>query len=347
MPPAPRVSVCIPTHNRCHLLEQAVESVLAQSFQDFELIISDNASSDETLRTCEGFLRDPRVRYHRNAANIGSWGNVRKLIHEYARGEFLALLPDDDRYADRDALATLSAILADDGTVAFASGGVHVINKITNMPDKITRQPAVLLSKTFIKGYLLNEFPGDMKVPAIFPSATLIRTGDARRIRAGLTPGVHYSGDFEMYASLALLRGKVVFLRETLSEVSWSQTSESYSYGGESLDAILQDHLAAYAAIFGRLRDPGLSAVRFMNSELNKLERLALDRVYKRDLAAILLRKEAGNCSSRDILRHFIRILWNRPTTINVTGLAKCLLATMMPRTGLRILRKLCDGMRR
>lgn len=96
--PAPRVSVCIPTWCGGHFLSLAIESVLAQTWQDFELIVIDDASPDDTSHRVERHMADPRVRYLRNARNLGPQGNWNRCL-EAARGEFIKLLPHDDLLA--------------------------------------------------------------------------------------------------------------------------------------------------------------------------------------------------------------------------------------------------------
>ena len=68
----PRVSVCLPVYNGEQFVAEAIRSVLAQDFADFELIITDNASTDGTADICRQWCRaDPRVRYHRAPVNRG------------------------------------------------------------------------------------------------------------------------------------------------------------------------------------------------------------------------------------------------------------------------------------
>lgn len=68
----PRVSIGLAVYNGEQFLSQALDSLLSQSFSDFELIICDNASTDQTATICSSYAcRYPRVRYHRNAANVG------------------------------------------------------------------------------------------------------------------------------------------------------------------------------------------------------------------------------------------------------------------------------------
>lgn len=89
-----KVTVGIPTYNRSGLLRSAIESVLAQSFTQFRLVISDNASTDDTEETVMSF-RDSRIQYTRTDHNIGLSNNFNRII-ELANTEFLIVLPDDD-----------------------------------------------------------------------------------------------------------------------------------------------------------------------------------------------------------------------------------------------------------
>lgn len=92
----PRVSICIPTYNSARFLGATIESALAQDFADFELVISDNASTDETPALCARYT-DPRIRYVRFDTLVGQGGNWNRCVN-LARGEFVALLHADDIY---------------------------------------------------------------------------------------------------------------------------------------------------------------------------------------------------------------------------------------------------------
>ena len=95
MSPAPFFTVAIPTYNRAKWVGGAIEHVLAQSFGDFELIVSDNASTDDTEGVVAAY-RDPRIRYVKQASNLGPIPNFNYLLGQ-ARGEFLVYNQDDDR----------------------------------------------------------------------------------------------------------------------------------------------------------------------------------------------------------------------------------------------------------
>jgi len=90
----PKVSVFIPTFNRADMLRESIESVLQQTYDDFELIISDNASEDATESVVKSF-DDSRIMYVKNDHNIGSRENWRRCF-ALVKGEYIAILPDDD-----------------------------------------------------------------------------------------------------------------------------------------------------------------------------------------------------------------------------------------------------------
>ncbi|HTO98842.1 MAG TPA: glycosyltransferase [Myxococcales bacterium] len=95
-PQAPRVSIGLAVFNGEKYLEQAVDSILAQTFADFELILSDNASTDRTAEICKRYAeRDPRIRYSRNATNIGG-ANNENLTFTLSRGEYFRWAAHDD-----------------------------------------------------------------------------------------------------------------------------------------------------------------------------------------------------------------------------------------------------------
>src|SRR5215813_5507947 len=84
----PLVSIGLPVYNEERFLRETIESLLAQDFQDFELIISDNASSDGTEKICREFVvLDRRVRYERSEANRGAFVNFDRVF-ELASGKY-------------------------------------------------------------------------------------------------------------------------------------------------------------------------------------------------------------------------------------------------------------------
>ena len=92
----PRVTVGLPVYNGARYLRIAIEAILAQTYTDFEFLIVDNASTDETEAISREYAaKDDRIRYHRNEVNIGAPGNFNRTFR-LAKGEFLKWTTSDD-----------------------------------------------------------------------------------------------------------------------------------------------------------------------------------------------------------------------------------------------------------
>ncbi|MFH1619525.1 MAG: glycosyltransferase family A protein [bacterium] len=97
-PPGPKVSIGMPVYNGESRVRHALDSLLAQSFADFELIISDNASTDKTAAICGEYAgNDRRIQFHRQAVNKGSSHNF-DFVLQQARGEYFMWAAHDDAW---------------------------------------------------------------------------------------------------------------------------------------------------------------------------------------------------------------------------------------------------------
>src|SRR5215510_77682 len=113
----PCVSICLPVYNGEMYLREAIEGVLTQTFEDFELIISDNASTDGTQEIClQAAALDPRVQYLRGEVNRGLAWNFNRAF-ELASGRYLVWLAHDDVMAPDYIRRCVEAIEQDAGTV--------------------------------------------------------------------------------------------------------------------------------------------------------------------------------------------------------------------------------------
>lgn len=93
---APTVSIGLPVYNGENYLAEAIKSILGQTFNDFELIISDNASTDATMAICKSFSdADSRIRYYSNEKNLGAAWNFNQVFH-LARGKYFQWACHDD-----------------------------------------------------------------------------------------------------------------------------------------------------------------------------------------------------------------------------------------------------------
>jgi len=115
----PKISVCIPVYNRSRYIASTIRSVLNQEFVDYEIIISDNASTDDTIEIVKSF-DDSRIYLHRNQKNIGMYPNFNRCIN-LARGDYIKFLLSDDLFITPHALAKYARVLDEHPDVGIVS----------------------------------------------------------------------------------------------------------------------------------------------------------------------------------------------------------------------------------
>ena len=146
---SPTVSIILPTYNRGNLLERAVESVLSQSFSQWELLIVDDGSSDNTFDIVNHFMNDfPNIRYlkHSNrklplSLNVGIAASA---------GEFISFLDSDDEYS-KEYLSQRIKYFREHSKIDLIYGGVKIIGD-PYVPDKNDPSRSVHLNECIIGG---------------------------------------------------------------------------------------------------------------------------------------------------------------------------------------------------
>ena len=139
----PLVSVIIPTYNRCDLLKDAVESVLKQTFEGFELIIVDDGSTDATSSMLAAYVGDSRVRYvHQEHAGTSA-GAARNKGLAAATGRYLAFLDSDDLWLPEKIERQVAAMQANPGigVVYCAYFAQEVDSKRSVISEIVVRRP--------------------------------------------------------------------------------------------------------------------------------------------------------------------------------------------------------------
>jgi hypothetical protein len=120
MTQTPLVTIGIPTYNRAWRLERAVRSALAQDYPNLEVVVSDNASPDDTQETLQRLDSDSRLRWERQERNLGHAKNFARVF-EMARGELFMWLSDDD-WLDLGYVSACAGRLAEDHSLALVWG---------------------------------------------------------------------------------------------------------------------------------------------------------------------------------------------------------------------------------
>ena len=125
----PKVSILMASWNRAHLISRAVESALSQSFQDWELIIVDDGSSDNTSEAVKRWQeKDARIKYF-YSEHTGRICKVSNFGLRRARGQYIAILDDDDAWANPDKLKIQVEFLDKNSDYVGCGGGFIVIDE--------------------------------------------------------------------------------------------------------------------------------------------------------------------------------------------------------------------------
>lgn len=130
----PKVSLGMPVFNGENYIEQAIISILEQTYSDFELIISDNASNDGTAEICRIYAeKDRRVQYYRNDINVGAAKNFNRTV-SLAKGEYFKWAAHDDMLAP-DYLKRCLQVLENDESLILCFPGTILVDECGQMID--------------------------------------------------------------------------------------------------------------------------------------------------------------------------------------------------------------------
>jgi glycosyltransferase involved in cell wall biosynthesis len=168
----PRLSIGLPVYNGENYLAQALDSILAQTYQDFELIISDNGSTDRTREICEAYeARDARLCYYRSEQNRGATWNFNRVF-ELSSGEFFKWAAHDDLLA-AEFLEQCIAVLDQDPSVVLCYPKAQIVDVQGNFIEKYdvnlktNAQSAPVRFGELLLGHLCFDFFGVIRSDAI------------------------------------------------------------------------------------------------------------------------------------------------------------------------------------
>jgi len=205
-----KVSIIIPTFNRAKYLTRAVSSALAQDYNDIEVIVSDNDSTDDTHVVAERFMDDERFKYFKNSKNLGMVPNWRKALNEYATGDFFIILSDDDYLIDNQYISKAVNLINTDPEIVIVYANGNIINENTNKIEKlilpfrsIENGKTIFLSRNTV-------FPQDFCLCNV-----LFNRNQALKLKA-FSNNYNISCDSELFLKMCLY-GKVGLIHDTVS----------------------------------------------------------------------------------------------------------------------------------
>lgn len=223
MGPMAKVSVCIPTFNRSHLLSCAIASVLKQTYGDFEIIVCDDGSQDATPEMMAG-LTDTRIRYIRHEQNIGKSNN---MISGYraAQGEYFIKFDDDDRLTPQFLSKTV-AILDQHPNIDFVGTDHWVINSENQREPDLTDANSERWGRTTLSaGSIENLLERVFVHQSLQIGATLLRKQALDDV-GYMRPDLQNCEDNDLLVRLALAGKQAYYLPERLMEYRFHEEQQ-------------------------------------------------------------------------------------------------------------------------
>lgn len=211
------VSVNITTYNRAHLLPRCLDSVLSQSYENIEVIIVDDCSSDNTTEVVNEYQqKDSRIKYIRHETNKRN-AHARNTALENCTGYYVAFMDDDDEWIDSDKVKKQVEIFesSDDKKLGIVCSGVRLFSDEETYKDKIIEKPKDLVSyilsrngiiyspTVMTKRDIMIEVGGfDTNLPrgidSDFYRMCIVKYGYDVYFMEDITTGVHEYGDDRM-----------------------------------------------------------------------------------------------------------------------------------------------------
>lgn len=199
----PLVSICIPTYNSAKYLRESLDSVAAQSYRPMEVIISDNASTDDTVAIAREYAEKYGFRVMANPSNLGPLNNWNLLV-SMAAGKYVAIYHSDDVY-DVQIVAASVAVLEQDPAIAIAGTLAQVIDGAGN--DLFHYELPAIIKQRSRGSYSFDEVlaavlgSGEQKIFLVTPS--LMVRAAAYHEAGRFDEAYRSSGDYEMWLRIA------------------------------------------------------------------------------------------------------------------------------------------------
>jgi glycosyltransferase involved in cell wall biosynthesis len=180
----PRVSIIIPTYNRVDFILLAIQSVIDQTFEDFELIVSDDASTEDVAGTVRSF-NDKRIKYFRQKTNLGFIKNWNFCLNN-SKGKYIKIMGDDDVLLP-NCLEKSVHILENGDSVGMVCSDYWTIDNVGNFINnsqfnsesfRIFKQNQLENGKQFIKEYFLGRRRVGLPSSILFKKDLLNTVGD-------------------------------------------------------------------------------------------------------------------------------------------------------------------------
>jgi len=260
----PKVTVCLPTYNSREFLTQAIDSILEQTFTDFELIISDDCSTDNTPEVIRSYLqKDSRIKYLQNSKNLGLFPNWNRCL-ESASGEYITVFAQDDVMLPRN-LEQKVKILDKYRNVGLVTSSIIVVDSENNY---LNWDWANYAEDSLVNGEEWTRKNLGEANPICCPFV-LMRRQVLEKVGGKFNDNYDFAADLELWLRIGLV-ADLYFLKEVLGYYRWHEGNKTHSF-----DDFYQvkEHLHICSNL--------IDSSNLSGSELNDWETKVLSRTVK------------------------------------------------------------------
>lgn len=230
------VSICIPSYNYAQYIAGTIDSALDQDYPNFEIIVSDNASTDDTLTVLERYCDDARVRIFHHQANQGIACNVNFAV-EQARGEYVVVVGADDEMLPSFLRSCMARMADERDPVDLVYAGAIICNEDLR-PVSVQR----LVSQIDIPYSHRNEFAGLLQIVYVLFTATLFKKSLFSEI-GYLNAKTKIAFDWEFLLALAAADKRFASIPDPVINVRYhknqASSSQGYFFSGHAFDECL------------------------------------------------------------------------------------------------------------
>jgi glycosyltransferase involved in cell wall biosynthesis len=330
-PEGPFITIAIPTFNRARWLKDCVAAALGQSYPNFEVVVSDNASTDATPDVLRGF-NHPKLRVIRQQTNNGAIWNWNACLAE-AKGEYVVFVSDDERITARFLEQCTTLIRCEPQIpVVITLCDVHIValNRTWRAPLSTTLKTGVCSGVDVLLALLRDQIPAAM--------CSILMSTEKLRARGGFPAEFPFAGDMMIVADL-LLVGHAGFVNEACA-TAWTHDEN------ESAKIAIDTRLRGLQNFIDRV---GESAELAIDSARKKADvKRESKRYFVRHAVKHIssCRKEGANATAVLLLIWRFRRNWTEMGIRNAFGSVRSIAIILIPGPMFRWLRRLKRALR-
>lgn len=158
-----RVCIMIPTYNQANYIIAAIESALVQDYPNLEIVIADDSSTDNTAEVVKTYITNPKIRYFKNATNLGRVANYKKCLYEYTKADWVINLDGDDYYTNTQFISQAMNAIEKNGikdTLFYQGANIRKVENIEKVtgPKMNSEEESISGRDYFFKFFERNYF---------------------------------------------------------------------------------------------------------------------------------------------------------------------------------------------